>query len=619
MQVIYQGTPITIDPKKSIGSGGEANIVVHGNVAFKIYHQPTAERAKKLQDFLSHRFAFPVNVMAPIDNLYDNRNKVIGFAMGIADNCKDIRNLSVTKFRSVQQITTNHVVDCFTQTKTTLDSIHDLGIIVGDFNDLNILFDITTYVPIYIDVDSFQFDSYPCIVGTEDFIDPSLYGVDLTKKPMFTQQTDWYSFAVILFKSLFFVHPYGGIQQQHKTLFTRAQNNVWVFDKSVTYPVMGKKPETISDELLTYFSEIFCHGQRPNLPITLLQSLQNSFIECSACKTFYHNSRGTCPQCMQVTPQITANLSKVKMTKQVGKEQCVASTLFQIEGTILFTKVINDTIVVISYDGKNTNLSLVTKNSENTITLWQGFQKDFRYEYFLPHYLVVAQNTKVLIFDVSNKSIKHVGSTSTMLYRNEPVITCDNDGFYRLTNNTIMRGSIVGGNNFIETDIMSSIENQTWIQAGKYLNFGFYRIFEKYQFFIFTPTVRYEIKLPDLPGQVIDMDVITSVNSVLLLRKNIHNGRTYSHWHIIDDKGKILETKSEESISSELLSNIYGKTFAGSNLIHPTDSGIAIEKHGNVSVKASTASYVNDSSQLMLYTQGILSILTNKIIYLELS
>lgn len=616
-QVLYRRQLITLDPNKVIGSGGEANIIKHGKIAFKIYHEPSKYREQKLLDFLNANFKWPENVMGPLDIVKSQNGKqIIGFIMNIADKCKDAMNLSNTKFRQTQQVNTNNIITFFTDAKLTLDIIHKLNVVVGDFNDLNLLFN-SSFKSIFIDVDSFQFDKYPCIVGTDSFIDPDLYGVDLTKKPSFSRQTDWYSFAVMLFKSLFFVHPYGGTNKTYKTLYTRAQNNVWVFDKNVTYPIMGLHPETIDDETLHYFAKIFCKKQRIDLPIASLQNLENSFIECTSCHTFYHKSRIKCPQCQKTTIQPTVDLSAILTTKQVGKEACEMSILFSTKGTILFSKVIDDTVIVISYDNNDTILTIITTNSTKTHILWHGFQKHFVYDYFLPSYLVVGKNEEIIIFNVILGQLALETKTFAGCYNDEIMFTCDDTGVYRLTSNMIMRGEF-DNNNYVEREITPAIENQTWIRISqKGLGLGFYRIFSQYKFFVFTRDGnRYEVQLSNLPGQLIDIDVKFSISTILLLRKTLHNGRTFSHWHIIDNEGKVLETKSEESINSDLLKTIYGKAFAGSNIIHATDAGIVIEKHGVAQLKSSTVEFVNEDTSLSLFKQGLLAISSNKIMYI---
>jgi len=617
-KVIYQGTTVIIDSKKTIGSGGEAIIVKYNKLAFKIYHDPTIQRAKKLTDFIKSNFVLPSNVMAPIDLLYDTRNRVVGFAMNIASGCRDVKNLLDVNFRSQKQIGTSDVIQFFARSKSILDALHNIGLIVGDFNDLNELFD-TLLAPYFIDVDSFQFGKYPCVVGTEEYIDPTLYGVDLTKKPTFTKETDWYSFNVMLFRALLFVHPYAGVHKQYKSLFTRAANAVWIFDQNVIRPKVAIHPETLDDDLLHHFSNVFCKKQRLDLPVQKLQDISNTFVKCNKCGVYFSNTRQKCPQCQKVVPQSVVDLSNIINKKQIGKETCSISDLFETTGMILFLKIVsNEKLVVVYYEDNVTRCKYISSTFVHECKIWDGLSKTARFDFFEPYCLAIHVDNHLMLVDISADA-KPITSTVTMDYSGDAVFSSSRNGLYRLTSNAVLRGEISNGH-FIEHEVASALEDQTWITVGQNdLGFGFYRTFNKYLFFVFSKKGRYELTtLPELRGQLIDFDVKISVNTVLLLRKNLDNGRTYSHWQIINDEGKILETKSEESISSDLLKNIYGKAFAGSVIIHPTDAGVAVEKHGDVSLKVSTAEFVTSSNQLDLYKQGLLVRSTNKVSYIIL-
>lgn len=619
MKVVLCGQTIDLTSNKMLGSGGEGSIIKHGKYAIKVYHKPTADRSKKLDDFFKRKFNLPANVLSPIEPVTNVKGKLVGFAMAVANKCTDFINLYDTTFRSTQQITSADVMKLFVHTKETLEAVHQAGLIIGDFNDLNQLFD-KGFSSVFIDVDSWQFDNHPCIVGTDSYIDPNLYGIDLTKAPIFTKQTDWYSFAVLLFRSLLFVHPYGGMLKANKTLFGRAQNKIWVFDQNVIRPKISLHPETLSDELLSYFASMFSKGQRHDLPMNLLR--QQTFVECKKCGSQFSTTRPRCPQCQKVAPFKAVDLSGILTHKIIGKEKCDATTMFETTGAILFVKVVAGIIVIVYYDGKNTITETINANGFKTsIVLWEGHQKDIKFDYFFPGCLVIGKNNELTLIDVvSDSQAKVITKTTTMSYADEPVFACSESHLYRLTPTMIMAAQLHRSGQLIEKSIVSAVENQTQLYMGQNrFGLGFYRIFSDYKYFTLSDKQgRRELELEQLEGQLIDVDVRTSMNSLILFRKSLHKGRTYSHWHVISDTGQILESKSEESINSELLKNIHGKELAGSNIIHSTDAGIAIEKHGDISLKVSTAEIVNSSHRLMLYKHGLLAVSEKKIVYLVL-
>jgi len=87
------------------------------------------------------------------------------------------------------------VVDAFKNIHSTLKNLHDKDVIVGDFNDLNILVDGSQAY--FIDTDSYQYKNYLCRVFTEKFVDPLLCDPTQSRPVLIkyhNKDGDWYSF-----------------------------------------------------------------------------------------------------------------------------------------------------------------------------------------------------------------------------------------------------------------------------------------------------------------------------------------------------------------------------------------------------------------------------------------
>jgi len=616
--VIYKQSQQILDEKNSLGVGGEAIVILHNKLAFKLYHTPSIERAKKLKDFINLSIKLPDNVAFPIDLVFDLNSKVLGFAMPVASKCKEVCNLSNKKYRTQEQITSNEIIKVFNHMKTTLDEIHSNKLIIGDFNDLNVLFN-NKFLSVFIDVDSYQFANYPCPVGTDQFIDPNLYGIDLSKKPYFTKETDWYSFAVMLFKSLLFTHPYGGIHKTCQTLFDRAQQKMTVFEKDVIYPKMAINPDTLSDELLDYFHKVFKGGKRIDLPIALLKSLEDQFVLCQKCNIHFFRGRGQCPNCNKALPKQVVDISQIITTKQVDDDKCLSEVLFFVEGTILFSKVLADQrIVVVEYSIGKTSIHILSGSKKTSLKLWNGHTRDIKYDFF-QNYLVVCQESELLIFEIRNDSIKAIAKTTTMLFDRSPVFVCSEKKLYRLTDKVLSVCEIYS-NSLIENVSIQTLENQTWFDIGlNDLGIGFFRIFEQYHYFVFSSKGRYDIEIPKRDGKIIETFAEFSKDTVLLLQKMLDKGRTYSYYYIIDNSGQILESKMEESVGSELLKNLSGKILVGTTIIHSSDAGIVLEKKQQLNLKKETAYFIDSDTKLSLYKDGILAISENQMTFLRLS
>jgi len=236
MDVIIGGKRVRLSSQ--IGAGGEGTVFrgkVNGvELAVKVYHQPDAKRAKKLQAFLSKNWTLPEDKIAlPLHLVYDSQGQtVIGLTMPLlGSGFEELTSLANKKYRASFRVNTKEIAGIFIDGWETVNLVHQNSLCIGDFNDLNGLF--RGIEMLFIDVDAWQFDNFACPVGTEQFLAPELYGIDLSLKPVFKPEHDWYSYAVMLFKSLLLVHPYGGTHRDIKQLTQRAAKRMTVMSKDV--------------------------------------------------------------------------------------------------------------------------------------------------------------------------------------------------------------------------------------------------------------------------------------------------------------------------------------------------------------------------------------------------
>src|SRR5690554_5512260 len=218
------GAPPTTSKRLLLKSGGEGAIYVQGDRAIKVYHRPTPQRQKKLQAFLSRNFRsqLPRNALAPQRLHKDRAGCVNGFEMALLPpTALPWKKLGQFNFCKQQDLTLEKELDLLMTVHRDLRDIHAAGLIVGDLNDHNIFVDLSAAQPsvFWIDVDSYQFERFPCPVALLSFLDPRLYNVpDFSAKPVFSRESDWYAFAVLMYKTLLKTHPYGGVHSRYKTL-----------------------------------------------------------------------------------------------------------------------------------------------------------------------------------------------------------------------------------------------------------------------------------------------------------------------------------------------------------------------------------------------------------------
>ena len=261
--IIYiQNQRYQLDAADLIQSGGEGMVFGLGNTAVKLYHQPTPAQTDKLRHWFGQRWPLPADVLAPCAPVTDKKGLLIGLQMPrLPAPAQPLKQLGQPNFWQQRNLTTRQIVPLFQQLHQTLSRLHQLQIIVGDLNETNIFFSPQGNQSFWIDVDSYQYDRFPCPVAMPAFLDPTLYHVtNFGTRPYFTPLTDWYAFSVLLVKSLLQVHPYGGVHRQHKSLQARAKAGVSILDSSVTYPPRARPPETLSDDLLHHLHRTFDKG-----------------------------------------------------------------------------------------------------------------------------------------------------------------------------------------------------------------------------------------------------------------------------------------------------------------------------------------------------------------------
>ena len=399
------GKSVRLDTKNVIGVGGEATVFHHNNQAVKIYLDASKQRDQKLRAMLTRVRSLPEQVIAPQQLVMDStQRQAIGFTMRLLDNSYiEARQLSIKKFRALAGLTTQDIVRLFLNTHQTLQHIHNAGLVVGDFNDLNLMFKESEML--FIDVDSFQFDSFPCIVGTEAFLDPQLYDKDLSLDTFFSPENDWYSFAVLLFKSLVLTHPYGGVHPSLNLLTIRAVNGITVFDSDVKYPRIAYSPDLLSDEMGQLFDEWFKQGKRGVFPEKILNDYAVTAKICSNCQATYPNNRSRCPMCSTVVPVIVP-------------EKVHFETLLQTEGEIIAWNLLGQTLRLLTHEnGKVVFYELDKYRQTRKVSLFNTMPNA---TYGVLNNMVVVSPSRdsesLMIVDVSGNEPQPILQTTTTFF-----------------------------------------------------------------------------------------------------------------------------------------------------------------------------------------------------------
>jgi len=292
--VVLGGRRVRLEDRDLLGVGGEGRVFRAGNRAIKVFFTLTPERERKLRAF---PVALPPAVVGPLELCTDLRGDVVGYAMQPLDGAVDAHRLTHRKWRA-GTMDANEVLEVFRELEDLVTRLHLRGVTVGDLNDGNVV--VTRgatgrrgagWAPWLIDADSMQWSGFPCVVAHERFLDPRLFGVDLARTAALSPASDWYAFAVMLFGSVFHVHPFGGAHPSYPTMLRRAEARHSVLRGDVKLPHAAVPLQAMPDDALGWWLDVFERDRREPPPPALLQA---SFSRCSC---GLEHARRACPAC----------------------------------------------------------------------------------------------------------------------------------------------------------------------------------------------------------------------------------------------------------------------------------------------------------------------------------
>lgn len=278
--------------KIPLAEGGEGLIYEQDGKIIKIYKSGVNLRSKQnkvqllIQKSLSGQL--PGEAVCPRDIVMDQSGVFIGFSMDRVEG-EEVKKLVNRKFLTANNITTKDILAMLVKVQEVMGQLHDSHIFIGDFNDQNILFDRQFHIYL-IDCDSWTVEDEKCEVAMDLFKDPLLQAND------FDAGTDTYSFAVLAWKLLTRIHPFGGTMNPDMNIMERMKRGISVIDNpQVTIPRTIRPWRNLSPDLVSALQAIFQNQSRKLSGE--LSELLGDLKYCAADKEYYYGKYGTCPLC----------------------------------------------------------------------------------------------------------------------------------------------------------------------------------------------------------------------------------------------------------------------------------------------------------------------------------
>lgn len=275
-----------------ITSGGEADIYKDKNkdILYKIFkpHINIKSKEDKVKYLLQH--ILPDEIVKPIDIIFNNKNKFVGYVMKMVVG-NEMRLLSNNKYCKANNVNTKLILSILMKIRMVMEALHNRNIIIGDFNDQNILFD-DNYNIYFIDCDSWSIDNNQCDCAMDIFLDPEFNN-------KFTKENDFYSFCIISWKLLTRVHPFGGTYKPNPdmNLIDRMKNRICAINNTdVIIPKIAKTYKNLSPEYINCMLDVFVNNKR-DFDFGIMNHMNINLKYCSIDNDYYYNEYQTCPIC----------------------------------------------------------------------------------------------------------------------------------------------------------------------------------------------------------------------------------------------------------------------------------------------------------------------------------
>lgn len=619
MKTYLGGKRVRLDPKNSIGTGGEADVYrIGGGRALKLFKGPKHPdvagiveqelAAKRRLDEHQHKLrafpaGLPARVVCPLELVMDRARggRVVGYTMPEISGAELLHRFADPKFRR-RGVAASRVASVLRDLHDTVAGLHRSGVVIGDFNDLNVL--ARDRAAFLIDADSFQFGGYLCTVFSERFVDPLLCD-PAARSPVLdrphNQESDWYAFAVMLMRSLLCVGPYGGVfrpkdRARRVKHGARPLHRVTVFDGEVIYPKAALHYGALPDDMLAHLHGVFVGDVREPFPRALLDSMR--WTRCSSCGS--EHARAVCPHCIGPARSARATLRV--------RGQVTAETLFTAEAAVVMACSDGGTPRWLYWDGTDLR-------REDGVAVATVGPRPNRVHVRTGSGAAVGEGGRVVCFDDSGTT--RVLSVDVCAGR--PAFAANPSRCFWVESGRLMRDGLLG-----PVHIGDVLGNQTRIWVGDTLGFGFYRAGGHEVGFTFGVDGRgiNEVLRPlGVRGKLVELHCVPGRDRVWLFAVEHVAGDLVQRAVVLDASGVVLAGVSGDH---DWLGGVAGACAVGQMLLVPSDAGVVRVEidAGTLSVTKTfpdTEPFVDRTSQLVATDLGLVVVSDRHIVKITLS
>ncbi len=641
MKVYVQGRKVTLHPRNAIGKGGEADVYKLGRkLALKLFKTPDhpdfrpfpdqAQAAEARLDELQTKLRqFPDlgcrEIVGPVDLATDRcGGRILGYTMPLVAGASPLSRFGDPRHRHDTDGTT--VTAAFRNLHALVTSLHRRGIIIGDFNDLDVLVTGGTRVWL-IDVDSYQLPGFVCRVFSERFLDPVLCDeqTGLVPARAFTEDSDWYAFSLMLFHSVLLTDAYGGIHKPADPPCSvgpppggrkvppskRRFRRLTVLHPDVKYPRPARPPEILPDDWLDHFDRLLHHDQRGPFPRHLLDSV--AWTTCQACGL--EHARRSCPRCptRRATPP----------PPQVVIGQVRRTMIYECpEGRLLDVALIRGRprwlVLAAGRILKDGGREVRVEVDDRTGSTSSGGRRQRRPAAgcgLLGDAVILAGGDRLEVIAAGGDTrCLDVDSTG-----GQPAWAVNSRHLFRVTGGRLVREEPLGPRLIGEV-----LAGQTRFWVGQAFGFGYYRAGRLSVAFVFEAGgvgLDDQVELPPIGGSWTSVSCRFGGDLCWLTVTADDGGRTVCHISVVARDGTVKATRRA---SVEEAAGAHRACAAGASLLVPTDQGIVrLGLAGDRIVETAsfpdTEPFVDSASRLLAGAGGLYVVSERTIARLEIT
>ncbi len=584
------GKTLQLGPKNFVGQGGEAEIYrIPGNRSVKLFKGPRhvdfkgrpaeQEGARRRLELMQTKLpafpkGLPPRVVAPIELVRDKNGKIIGHVMPFIDDVELLKRLGERSFREQQNIGIPEVLTVFADLHSTVDGVHRAGAVIGDFNDLNVLY--KHGQAWLIDADSMQWGKFPCIAYTQAFVDPLLCEPTAATLQLIhphTAESDWYAFAIMLMRSLLYVGPYGGVYKPKRVgdrvaAPLRPLHNITVFNPEVVYPKPALPLSELPTDLREYFQEVFEHDKREAFPLNLLD---------------------------------------YRLWSHPGVRVVVLQPAKSVHGTVTATVVFETSGRIVMADMQGGKLRVLHHHDgaylrEDGAQVIKGaYDPHMRYRLNRDKTLF-AKASQLIVMD-GQPTQHHVDSFGGL-----PMFDATDHGYYWLDGGVLKRSDQLVG----QRPIGDVLPGRSLMWAGDIFGFGLWYAGELQQAYVFdarSAGINSTVQIDRIPGQLINAKAVFGGNQAWFLVEYQDQGRTHHRCVVVNKTGQVLaEVTVSDPQPDHWLYNIHGHAALDRFMFCATDEGVVAVRieNGNfvTTLFPDTAPFVDSESRLLAFTDA---------------